>query len=510
MKKVKTDSLAAQLIKIQLITTSFVLGLCFCAFLVKDFMATKSFISSRMESLTNILSRNLTVALDFDDREEAKRILAALDSEKEITSITVFDSAGKVFASKGILQPEELNSLPLKQSNQSQQIVFKGLKGAARASITEKGKRLGSVLIVVDLKFYQKFILLSIFVIFGITLLVVPLSFWLAKQKRKKITVPISAILDVIAEVRRNANYSRRIDRVGEQGIEELATLETSFNELLEVVDSRDKKIKSINENLEQLVENKSKELEEQRAQTIQSGKLAALGEMAAGIAHEINNPLTIISCNATLIRKEAEKEEVRKEILVKNSLSIEKVVTRISKIVTGLRNVSRDGSQDPVVKCELKDLVDDTLVFCKKRFENMRIDLDISLPEEPLFLHCRPVQISQVILNLLNNAFDAVEELDAKWVRLEAKEEAGFVELRITDSGRGISEEIAQKILHPFFTTKPVGKGTGLGLSVSRGIIQSHKGSIEVDSGAKNTSFLIKLPVGDEESSGSEDLSAA
>jgi signal transduction histidine kinase len=109
--------------------------------------------------------------------------------------------------------------------------------------------------------------------------------------------------------------------------------------------------------------------------------------------------------------------------------------------------------------------------------------------------LDCREVQLSQVILNLLNNAFDAISELPNKWVHLESRMNEGIIEIRVIDSGSGIPEELREKILQPFFTTKEVGQGTGLGLSISKGIIESHGGTLSIDIKSQNTCFVIQIP---------------
>lgn len=118
-------------------------------------------------------------------------------------------------------------------------------------------------------------------------------------------------------------------------------------------------------------------------------------------------------------------------------------------------------------------------------------------MPEvrEGLEVECRPTQISQVILNLLNNAHDAIGSLEEKWVMVSVTEIENDIEIRVTDSGSGIPEHVRMKIMEPFFTTKPVGKGTGLGLSVSLGILKAHRGSLVVDTESKNTCFVLRFP---------------
>ena len=203
----------------------------------------------------------------------------------------------------------------------------------------------------------------------------------------------------------------------------------------------------------------------EQRAQMFNSAKLAALGEMAAGLAHEINNPLAIIAVTGDqlklLVRHNLSKPELLEEI----GDRIRSTTQRISKIMKGLRSFARDGEKDPFQKVSIKTVIDDTLVFCRERFRMHGVGLILSEVPQDFEIKCRPVQLSQVLLNLLNNSYDAIEDLSEKWIRIEVSETDTSILISLTDSGNGIPEHLRENIMQPFFTTKTVGKGTGLGL---------------------------------------------
>ena len=123
---------------------------------------------------------------------------------------------------------------------------------------------------------------------------------------------------------------------------------------------------------------------------------------------------------------------------------------------------------------------MEDTLYLCKERFTAYDIEIRTQIQSDAQ-IECRPTQISQVITNLLGNAYDAIEKLPEKWVSLDLRTYSKGAEIRITDSGNGIHPDTLKKVMHPFFTTKEVGKGTGLGLSISFGIIEEHQGSLTV-----------------------------
>ena len=236
-------------------------------------------------------------------------------------------------------------------------------------------------------------------------------------------------------------------------------------------------------------------EIRAKELKLLHTSKMSSLGEMSSGIAHEINNPLAIIHGKSHQIRRQIEKGNLEANELIKLTNDIDQTVLRISKIIKGLRSFSRDGDQDPFELRSVLSLFEDTISFCATRFKHHDIDLDVSGIPADLEIKCRPSQISQVLLNLLNNSFDATQSLTDRWIKVKAWEEPNQISISVTDSGHGIPEGIREKILEPFFTTKEVGKGTGLGLSISLGIIKSHGGTLEIDGNAENTRFLIHLP---------------
>jgi signal transduction histidine kinase len=227
----------------------------------------------------------------------------------------------------------------------------------------------------------------------------------------------------------------------------------------------------------------------------LQASKMSSLGEMAAGIAHEINNPLAIIQGKSSLIASCVDGPEVDRPRVKKLSADIDRTVMRVVRIIKGLRAFSREGSRDAFELKSVAVLLEETLSFCSERFKGNGVKLIVDSVEPELTMECQPPQISQVILNLLNNSFDAVQVLPEKWVRLEVRDLGASIEISVTDSGSGIPEAIRAKILQPFFTTKEVGKGTGLGLSISAGIMKSQGGRLSLDEASAHTRFVIVMP---------------
>lgn len=234
----------------------------------------------------------------------------------------------------------------------------------------------------------------------------------------------------------------------------------------------------------------------DQQAKLVHKTKLASLGEMAASIAHEINNPLTIINGNVGLLRRILSHiPEGRLPKANQYLESIEKTVHRIDKIIRGLKALSRDGFNDPYETVDLTTSIINANSLNREKFIYHGIELRQSLPAAGALIECRSVQIEQVIINLLSNSFDAVRDLPQKWVDIAVFDEGDSWVIRITDSGQGIPENLQEKVMQPFFTTKEIHQGTGLGLSISKAIAEEHGGSLELDPIAKNTCFVLTLP---------------
>ncbi len=275
-----------------------------------------------------------------------------------------------------------------------------------------------------------------------------------------------------------------------------------SFNKTLEKkVKERTADLRKTTEELElqvQQTQKNQKEKEKAQAELLSQSRLAAVGEVAAGVAHEINNPIHVISISMSLLKRAKQKEKLTDQLLFKTLDSIEETVTRISKIISGLQVVSREQDHESFAETSFKEILEDCLaIFSTKiRAQGVSLKTDLkfnSLYEDSFF--GKRVQLAQVLVNLLNNAYQAVEHKKVREIELclDFKEDSFF--FTISDSGPGVLLQHESVIFEPFFTTRPVGKGTGLGLSLSRTIAESHYGSLSYQRIHDKTVFTLMIP---------------
>ncbi len=232
-----------------------------------------------------------------------------------------------------------------------------------------------------------------------------------------------------------------------------------------------------------------AEDIETTQNQLVQSEKLASLGQLSAGIAHEINNPLANISLNAQMLLQDVEDEKIQKRLT-----KIEDNVDRATRIIKSLLEFSR-APEFHLACTDINILITKTLDILEHEIKKVEVikDLDGELPKVLADLN----QLQQVFINIIANATQAMPK--GGTLTLRTRKVGDAVEIEISDTGEGISPENIKKVFDPFFTTKKVGKGTGLGLSISYRIVEKHGGQIDIKSEVgKGTSFILKLPEGD------------
>jgi DNA-binding response OmpR family regulator len=273
--------------------------------------------------------------------------------------------------------------------------------------------------------------------------------------------------------------------------------------------------ISKMNEELERRIEERSRELNLTQAQLFQTSKLASLGEMSAGLAHEMNQPLGGISLVAKNMRKLEERGLLTAEEIDSALNDIEASVVRMSKIIKHIRTFARQDTLS-YIQVDVNETIDSALGLLGEQLRLHGIEVALELDRDLPKVTGEPYQLEQVWINLITNARDAMEEKE-KQIAEGALQASGYTKLltissslnskpgkdgiviHFHDNGSGITDEDKDKIFHPFFTTKEVGRATGLGLSISYGIVQKHNGSIEIVSKAgEGTTISVLVPTGD------------
>lgn len=235
-------------------------------------------------------------------------------------------------------------------------------------------------------------------------------------------------------------------------------------------------------------------ELNSVQAQLMHSEKLSSIGEIYAGLTHEINNPLGIILAKVSLLLGGAKEKQLSPDA-VRDLETIHRHGSRIAEIIRGLLTFARRTSFD-LTQTQLNRVIDETVSLVEKPFSKSQIQIERQLDPYLPEITASPAHLQQVFVNLLNNARDAMPR--GGTITIRTFRNGRYLVCEVRDTGNGISQDIGDRVFEPFFTTKAVGKGTGLGLSVSYGIVRSHGGDLEVESDpGRGALFRLRLPIG-------------
>jgi two-component system NtrC family sensor kinase len=280
--------------------------------------------------------------------------------------------------------------------------------------------------------------------------------------------------------------------RVKVNSRDEIGYLAESFNSMTANLETANEKLIEWGKTLEKKVEGRTKELREMQSHLIQSEKLASLGKLAAGIAHEINNPLGGILIYSNLLLEDTDKNSPHYENLRK----IVKETSRCKDIVKGLLEFARP-KEPEVALININEILESSLAIMEKQALFQNISIKKTYESDMPKIIADSAQLQQVFMNIILNAAEAMAGNGTLTLGTSLNPDGTYIKVEFSDTGHGIAEEDKKRLFEPFFSTKEVGKGTGLGLAISYSIIQQHNGTIEVKSQVeKGSTFTIKLPV--------------
>ena len=294
-------------------------------------------------------------------------------------------------------------------------------------------------------------------------------------------------------------NESNR--RLGDQRKAMLHILKDSHESNLRLGDSRKAMIHIMGDLREttQEMERREQELRDKQEQLVQAGKLATLGELTTGVAHELNNPLNNIGLYIGNVIDRVHLGQLDTEQVLADLEKAMDQVRKATEIISHLRTFGR-AATITVERVDMDDVIERALSLMHEQLRLRAIEVELDLSPDELVVLGNPIQLEQVFINLLTNARDALAETPERRIRISSRLEGEQIRIVLADSGPGIPAEIQSRIFDPFFTTKEVGAGTGLGLSITYSIVKEHGGEITLAHSAKGAQFEIVLPLGGEE----------
>lgn len=495
----------------------------------------RSELHSNGETMIRILAMNAESGVLFESEYELDELLTILPSFDAFTYANISNADRVVLSEIGTFNSDNINTkiahiresepqeslkhffielndgteyfefnLPvvtIKESLSRETLGVTGGYGSGVKKVTTE--EIGSVKLILSLKSVNTSIASATITAILLTIFVLLLSTILLMLLVKVITKPIKLLVDITDQV----SHGDLTQKVDIEQHDEIGHLAKTFNKMIESLKGSRDEIEAYNRNLEEKIVERTLALEETQSQLIQSEKMSAIGQLAAGVAHELNNPLGGILGYAQFalekMNKNNPEDNPNKEVegYIRYLSYIENQAKRCKSIVQNLLRFSRSTHTTEVENVDINKVIMETQTFVEHQLHMKQITLEIETTDNMPIIMANGGQLQQVFTNLIINAmhaskFDSIIKITTGFSPAVG-EFGGTVEIKVIDQGIGISDEIVNKIFEPFFTTKEVGKGTGLGLSLSYGIIRDHGGEIKVESEVgKGTTFTIILPV--------------
>jgi len=322
-------------------------------------------------------------------------------------------------------------------------------------------------------------------------------------ESNQKLADQRKAMLHILGDYENDrSRLARQTERLDNSRRALLHILKDSHESNLRLGDSRKAMIHIMGDLREttQEMERREHELRDKQEQLVQAGKLATLGELTTGVAHELNNPLNNIGLYVGNVIDRIRLGADDAEPLVSDLEKAMEQVRKATDIISHLRTFGR-AARVSIEQVDVDDVIERSLLLVHEQLRLRGIEVELELCPDELLVVANPIQLEQVFINLLTNARDALADSNRKTIRIASSRDGEKIRIAFSDTGPGIPLELQQRIFDPFFTTKEVGTGTGLGLSITYSILKEYGGEISVDSRpGKGATFLVELPFADEE----------
>jgi len=468
-----------------------------------------SYFRKEASSISISLAESLRYFISEAQRnfEYLKNIIGNMVTDEEVKDVKIFSRDLRILISgslerKDILSDRD-NSLYEKAMKERKLLFFKENRKGITEVISplylrraDKNEIGGAVDIVFSLNRLNSLIsqrrnniLIMSITIVGMFCLIIILFF------KGKVLNPLFEITTLTAKVSRGDFSSRARVR----SHDEIGKLAEAFNSMLEELQKYKEKVEQLNLKLKDKVDRVTEELEKKQAQLLESEKLASLGVLSSGIAHQINNPLGIILGNTQMLLRKLEQDSsgLKPEDIQELLTAVEENAKRCSRIVDSLLQFGRRKTPQ-FQRIDIAEVLNRALEFTNSHLSEKDIEVvkDFS---SSFYSLADPVQLEQVFINIIINSEQSLEKSGQIRIKSDIKDydSRKFIFITFHDNGRGISDDNLSKIFDPFFSTKEPGQGSGLGLSISYGIIKSHGGDIEISSKlGEGTTVVVKLPL--------------
>ena len=456
-----------------------------------DIKNLKNNIVENLSVLASAIGSMSRAAILFEDARTGKRILSSLEGEKQIDSAVIYKTDGQVFVTYSRNNTTTFGLLPF--DHEGQVITKQGIE--IIKNIVLEDEILGKIYIKANLNEMQAKVDNHLVLVVGIFFIILLLSIPISVMLQRFISEPILSLAQTAQKVSKLTDYSLRATY---EGKDELGVLYSGFNEMLSQIQSRDQTLEEYRSNLEELVNERTRELEAAQKELVSKEKLAVMGTLSAMVSHEIRNPLGTIRNTVFNIKHLVSKNNYE---LGPELDRIERNVVRCDHIIEELLDFTRlqERSFEPVdIDPWLNELIDEQTV-------PEELDMTISLKAQ-VVAEIDIESFRRAVINVIQNGIQAMtktktgkksEQPSQKEMKLtvESRVHEGRVELSIADTGEGIPQENLNKIYEPLFSTKSF--GVGLGLPIVKGIMEQHLGGIDIDSQVGiGTKVTLWLPV--------------